>query len=157
MVRIKEKHDLALLINVGKYPTLKVDLDNDLDVDNDYYTNSKINCLYEYKNEQYIIKTKLVRIENKWLLLRNCASVISSEFIIDDFLDIVENGEIRTVKDLDIILVCFYSKKRNIFYGMLMQLGVIHPYTSPVTELTVLSIRSCGTILDRLENEIDKR
>ncbi len=154
MVRIKEKHDLALLINVGKYPTLKVDLDSNFY--GDCYTNSKINVLYEDRNEQFKAKTRLVSIDNKWYL-RNCDGVLSSEFTMDDFLDIVENGEIRTVKDLDIVLVCFYSKKRNEFYGVLMQMGVINPYTSLVTELTSLSIRSCGTILERLEKEIDRR
>lgn len=156
MVRIKEKHDLALLIKVGEYPTLKVDLDNDLNLENGYHTNSKINCLYEDRGELFETKTKLVKLDNKWYL-RNCDDVLSSEFNIDDFLDIAETGTLRTVKDLDIVLVCFYSKKKNEFYGILMQMGVIHPYTSIVTELTPLSIRSCGTILERLEKEIDRR
>lgn len=124
MKLLKERREMALAMNFGKYPVLKIDL---AEAD-DYGLKGckvRIDAGTFRDGEPYIIKATLRAYRDECKLTTSCpGTFIADRFTYEDYTEMIEFAQAPLIKaDEDVVVAVYDSKKRIPYAAFIVHTG----------------------------------
>ena len=142
MKLLKDKHEMAMAMNFGKYPVLKIDL-----ADSDDYglkgCKVRIDAGTFKDGEPYTIKATLRVYRDECKLTTSSACVVlTNSFTYNDYEEMVEYAQAPLIKPDQEVVVAVYDSKKRI------------PYAAFITRTTKHVSRHCSTPIGFVDTDM---
>ena len=112
---VTDRHEIAKLMNFGKYPVLKLDRENHLGYENtDYCKGSKVRIEYESRNYGKMLKDVTLYMENGKYGFSSPGCFLNNSFGYSDVMEMADWAETQIVhKGETVVLVEYWKSERN--------------------------------------------
>lgn len=111
---ITERHEMAIVMNFGKYPVLGLELNNK-DYSKDFIVGSKVRVAWDRKDPKWEGMTSRceLMVENGKYGLYSDGCCLTDRYTVEDFVNDIENASTPLVHRGQIIAVAHYSRENN--------------------------------------------
>lgn len=151
MLATTNRHDMAVLMNFGKYPVLELDLDRKQGEESDrYLVGGKARVAWDRKNPRWEGMSTVceLTVENGKHTLNSGGICLKSDYSVEDFVEDIENAHAPLVHKGQIVAIACYSRKvKTSFVHMMKVSKFMDPHCITVTTLEELDEKETAEVL----------